>query len=397
MSTRPRRAFTLIELLVVVAIIAVLIALLLPAVQAAREAARRSQCTNNMKQIGLALHNYHQSVGTFPPGKALSAPQLPYTNYAYWTEWGPQAMMLPYMEQNPIYNAINFNFCGGYNYGGYCNITANNKLIASYMCPSDQNVGYGGAPSQSIALAVNWGQSNYPPNTNSYRGSIGTTTNKWGWTTGYMTCQPDPLGLYTATATPNPCTAFSTGLFVYYVSNGIQQVTDGTSNTIAYAEDLVGDPGSTFNPLHRNDGVTGVGTLAGAVGDASAGNTYQTLIIPALQQCTNTMKTATVGTGLPGAYDSGNRWGWGAVGISLFNTVVTPNSKQFQWNTCKSTCIGCGSDDSNFANSQSNHPGGVNVLFTDGSVRFIKDSISPQTWMALGTKANGEVITADSY
>jgi len=242
MSTRTQRAFTLIELLVVIAIIAVLIALLLPAVQAAREAARRSQCTNNMKQIGLALHNYHQSVGTFPPGKAQSASQVPYTGYAGWTDWGPQAFMLPYMEQNPIYNAINFNFCGGYSYGGYCNITANNKLIASYMCPSDTNVGFGGAPSQSLALAQNWGQTNYPPNTNSYRGSIGTTTSKWGWTTGYMQCQPDPMGF----GTPNPCTAFSTGLFVYYVSNGIQQVTDGTSNTIAYAESLVGDPSSTF-------------------------------------------------------------------------------------------------------------------------------------------------------
>jgi prepilin-type N-terminal cleavage/methylation domain-containing protein/prepilin-type processing-associated H-X9-DG protein len=391
MSMRIRRGFTLIELLVVIAIIAVLIALLLPAVQAAREAARRAQCTNNLKQIGLALHNYHQSIGTFPPGKAMSASAVPYTAYAGWTDWGPQAMMLPYMEQNPIYNAINFNFCGGYGYGGYCNITANNKLIASYMCPSDNNVGFGGAPSQSLALAQSWGQANYPPNTNSYRGSIGTTTSKWGWTTGYMQCQPDPMGF----GTPNPCTAFSTGLFVYYVSNGIQQVTDGTSNTIAYAESLVGDPG-TFSPLHRNDSVTNVtGAAPGAVPDASAGNTYTTLIIPALQQCTNTFKVATLNA--TAMYDGGNRWGWGSVGMSLFNTVVTPNSKTVPWNSCKSTCNNCGSDDSNFSNSQSNHPGGVNVLMADGSSRFIKDSISAQTWMALGTKANGEVISSDSY
>jgi len=182
MSMRMRRGFTLIELLVVIAIIAVLIALLLPAVQAAREAARRAQCTNNLKQIGLALHNYHQAIGTFPPGKAQSAAALPYTGYAGWTDWSAQAMMLPYIEQVPIYNAINFNFCSGYSYGGYCNITANNKLIASFMCPSDTNVGYGGAPSQSLTLAQGWGQTNYPPNINSYKGSIGTTTSRWGWT-----------------------------------------------------------------------------------------------------------------------------------------------------------------------------------------------------------------------
>jgi len=293
MRMRIRRGFTLIELLVVIAIIAVLIALLLPAVQAAREAARRAQCTNNLKQIGLALHNYHQGVGTFPPGKAQSASAVPYTGYAGWTDWGPQALMLPYIEQSPIYNAINFNFCGGYSYGGYCNITANNKLIASYMCPSDQNVGFGGAPSQSLALAQNWGQTNYPPNTNSYRGSIGTTTSKWGWTTGYMQCQPDPMGF----AAPQPCSAFSTGLFVYYVSNGIQQVTDGTSNTIAYAESLVGDPG-TFSNFHRNDSVTNVGgnggiVAAGNVPDASAVNVYQPLVVPAIQACTAAFKAAT--------------------------------------------------------------------------------------------------------
>ncbi len=388
MRTRERRAFTLIELLVVIAIIAVLIALLLPAVQAAREAARRMQCTNNLKQIGLAMHNYHSSVGTFPPGKAMSASALPYTGYAGWTDWSAQAMMLPYMEQVPIYNAINFSFCGGYSYGGYCNITANNKLIASFMCPSDPNVGYGGAPSQSIPLALGWGQTEYPPDTNSYKGSIGTTTSRWGWTTGFMQCQPDPMNF----GTPNPCQAYSTGLFVYYISNGIQQVTDGTSNTIAYAESLVGDPG-TVSVNHKYNSVTNVGgAVNGEVADASAGLNYLNLIVPALQACTLQYQAANSVTG-----NNGSRWGWGAMGITLFNTVVTPNSKQAPWNSCRDTCGGCGTDDANFSNAQSNHPGGVNVLLADGSVKFVKDSISPQTWMALGTKANGEVISSDSY
>jgi len=391
MSTGRRRGFTLIELLVVIAIIAVLIALLLPAVQAAREAARRSQCTNNIKQIGLAMHNYHQATGVFPQGHSQSAALPNYSNAAYasWTEWGPQAMMLPYMEQSPIYNAINFSFCSGYSYGAYCNVTSANKLISAYMCPSDTLVGFGGAPIATIKQIQNWGNnSTYPPNTNSYKGSIGTTTASWGWTTGYENCVPDPLNIQGG---GNPCIPYSTGIFVYYISNGIQQITDGTSNTIAFAESLVGDPQNQV-PTHRNNGVTGVANASGGlVADASAVS-YQLVMAPAILACTNSYMS---GANITNA--TGTRWGWGAMGQSLFNTVVTPNSKLAPWNSCRVTCTGCGADDSNWSNAQSNHPGGVNVGFADGSVKFIKDSISMQTWMALGTKANGEVITSDSY
>jgi prepilin-type N-terminal cleavage/methylation domain-containing protein/prepilin-type processing-associated H-X9-DG protein len=393
MNARLRRGFTLIELLVVIAIIAVLIALLLPAVQAAREAARRAQCSNNLKQIGLALHNYNQSIGSFPLGKAQSASALPYKAYANYTEWGPQAMILPYMEQNPIYNAINFSVAAGTGIGGWANATSYTRLISTYMCPSDTQVGQGGAPSISPTIITNWGGTVYPPNINSYRGSIGTTTSVWGWTTGYSQCQPDPENFGTG---GQPCVPFSTGLFVYFYANGIQSVTDGTSNTIAYSESLVGD---NQNPqiTHRNNSITGVtGAVIGAVGDASSVS-YQNVIVPALNLCT----TAYKGAGNPPSNVvstwNGIRWGHGSVGISLFNTVVTPNSTLAPWNSCRSTCPGCSPDESNFSNAQSNHPGGVNVLFADGSVKFIKDSINPQTWMALGTKANGEVITSDAY
>jgi prepilin-type N-terminal cleavage/methylation domain-containing protein/prepilin-type processing-associated H-X9-DG protein len=392
MRSEIRRGFTLIELLVVIAIIAVLIALLLPAVQAAREAARRAQCTNNLKQIGLALHNYHQTNNAFPPGHSQSFAYVSHTGYAGWTEWSAQAMFLGYMEQGPLYNAINFSYCGGYGYGAYANVTTYNSVISSFMCPSDTQVDKGGPPNNSPSGPGGWGgNSTYPPNINSYRGSIGTTTSRYNWppNTGYACCTPDPFNLQGGTPGQKPA---STGMFAYWISNGIQDVTDGTSNTIIYAESLVGDSGggTTSSSMGRNNAVTGVtGASAAEAYDATSLN-YQTVIIPAIQTCTTAIKSGTNVT-----TDNGNRWAWGAVGMSLFNTVIPPNGSPF--NACRDDCGGCSPDDSLFSNAQSHHPGGANVLMADGSARFIKDSISPRSWMALGTKAAGEALSSDSY
>jgi prepilin-type N-terminal cleavage/methylation domain-containing protein/prepilin-type processing-associated H-X9-DG protein len=395
MRIQNRNGFTLIELLVVIAIIAVLIALLLPAVQAAREAARRAQCTNNLKQIGLSLHNYHQTNDRFPQGKAQSASAISYSGgYAAWGEWSAQAMLLPYMEQTPIYNSINFSFDSVWGFGGAVNLTASTRVINGFTCPSDSNVAFGGSPSTNTVMFANYGnQSGWPPNINSYRGSMGTTTAVYTYAIGYASCAPDPFNFNGG----NPgCSSNTTGLFTYWNCYGIRDCSDGTSNTIAFAESLVGDPQNVL-VTHRNNSITGVTAAATAeVADASAVS-YQNIILPAINACTAAYQAGlnNGNTGVEGV--NGLRWAWGGVGYTLFQTVVTPNSKTAPWNTCADQCSGCSIDDSMFSNAQSNHPGGVNVMFGDGSVRFIKDTISPQTWMALGTRANGEVISTDSY
>ena len=387
MCPERRRGFTLIELLVVIAIIAVLIALLLPAVQSAREAARRAQCVNNLKQIGLALHNYHSSIGSFPPGHGQATAYNNYPGYAGWTEWSAQAMMLPYMEQTPMYNAINWSFCGGYGNGSSINATVWAAKISTFACPSDNNNGVGN-------VQAGTGQ----PGTNNYRASIGTTT-AVGWTNGaapqqgagYASCEPDPFNKNGNTPPGNPgCSPYATGLFCYWISYGINDCIDGTSNTVAYSESLVGDSGTAL-VSHRNNSVTGVSGAA-FMEWIDISSAPMTSITQALQACSTAYAQ---NTNISNA--NGNRWGWGASTMSMFHTIVPPNSKQYAWNSCRDGCAGCGPDDSIFSNAQSNHSGGVNVLFADGSVKFIKDSINMQTWWALGTKASGEVISSDSY
>ena len=142
-QSRIARGFTLIELLVVIAIISVLIALLLPAVQSAREAARRAQCVNNLKQIGLALHNYEEAMGTFPPGYVSSinltvvnpcdSDQEMQNGVDLGTGWAWGSMILPFLEQQPLYSSINFNLSVAYAANDTCSLTA----LSVYLCPSD--------------------------------------------------------------------------------------------------------------------------------------------------------------------------------------------------------------------------------------------------------------------
>ena len=368
MVLRSRRGFTLIELLVVIAIIAVLIALLLPAVQAAREAARRSQCTNNLKQMGLAIHNYHSAHGTFPMGGTRTNRVYqpgPATSYDDWTTWSAHALMLPFLEQTPLYNAINFNFSPEESDGvpNAAHGTVVLALVNVFLCPSDTNAGR--------------------RNTNSYHGSYGTTTND--------------NKFYKNDKNNQGCN----GLFTIQNNYGIQDCSDGSSQTIAFGEALVGDGrgngrigggGATPSKYRGN-------VVMPASGEATNSRVYEgsnaitvPLILQSLQACATSFTPGNI------ADHRGWRWSDGVTGFTMFNTILTPNDTQFRFGGCRFACgSSCNMDNGFVYGASSSHPGGANVTMGDGSVRFIKDSVNRMTSFALGTRAGGEVVSADSY
>lgn len=257
-------------------------------------------------------------------------------------------MLLPFIEATQVYNAINFNVAAMYPPRfplTVVNQTIYNMRVAGFMCPSDPESG-------RVRI-------------NNYQLCIGATSN----------------GLSTA----------SNGMFANLLAFGVRDCTDGTSNTIALSEALVG---AATNGNHtRQNGVVDATYPAGS----QLANVFENpnLLMQALTACSNRWRTSTAANSFTNRRSE--RWGWGTTGVTMFNTVVPPNSKQHPWSSCRNNCPGCGADGAQIANANSQHPGGVNVTMADGSVRFIKDAVSMQAWWSLGTRAGGEVISSDAY
>lgn len=341
--SRKNRAFTLIELLVVIAIIGVLIALLLPAVQAAREAARRAQCVNNLKQFGLAIHNYESATGVIPPGRIWAPrPGRPPTDFPTIFSGTPNTpwfcLMLGNLEQQALHNAFNFDL-GSEGYAGpglapaagyFANSTVAATKLALFQCPSDEARMFQITPSYQGGLlsgpimtkgnyAVSWGNTNWRQNT------VGTQD-------------------------------YLQSAFGHDKNVTIAKIKDGLSNTVFCAEVLQGD-------LYDVRGVMWSSVPGGA--------SFMTRFTP-------------------NKFD--DYLGLASGGDQLNQPIFCVSEPVAQL-----PCASANSDNQAFAASRSRHPGGVNVLYGDGSVKFVKESIIHPVWVAINTIRGGEAISADSY
>jgi prepilin-type N-terminal cleavage/methylation domain-containing protein len=351
MKRKRRLAFTLVELLVVIAIIGILVALLLPAVQAAREAARRMQCSNNLKQLALAYHNYVDAKKTLPssangcygPGGTGGAGQNAYPlniGKQNWAGWSAHAMVLPYIEQTATFNDIKFT--NGY----YANVgpqprpvVVMRRRIAAFMCPSDLPF-----PSSTDLGSCNYGVS--LGSNLGYSGSgMNLTTNN--------------------------------GMFRRQVETPFAAVTDGLSNTIMIAEFVVADNTSS-RYTHGGDMVRGIAfPNLPAQFEKPTRATLDQYGASCFAGRNNHTSAAGQSWASPGMYDS------------AINTIATPNWKH---PTCH-ICGGCGKGDGGGVYpARSKHPGGALHALGDGSVTFVSETVDLTVYQGAGTREGKEAV-----
>jgi prepilin-type N-terminal cleavage/methylation domain-containing protein/prepilin-type processing-associated H-X9-DG protein len=361
-----RRAFTLIELLVVIAIIAVLIALLLPAVQAAREAARRASCVNNMKQIGLGMHNYHQTNDCFPPAgyntlNSSGAPQNENGTYS------ALARMLNYMEQPQLFNAANFTFSLKSDVLGFAqNTTVVGTRLTMFLCPSCTAPSWIDTSAKSPSLFTAPG--------NCYFASYGASIE---WVASPQRAGGPPNGMFWVAGAPI----------------GLRNITDGSTSTIAFGEWRLGS--GQIGQVTRYSDIAFLGTAPSGAVRTTAGSE----VMPGLNTAGYASWLASCNAAAKAPYSSmtavvvGESWAQGLVGYTMGTTLLPPNAAQFN---CSAGAPGTFDAPGSF-NMSSLHSGGANMLMGDGSVKFLKNSVSKQIVWALGSIAYGEVISADAY
>ena len=346
--SRTRSAFTLIELLVVIAIIGILVALLLPAVQFARESARRMACSNNLKQLGIGLQLYHDTLKTFPFGKGAS-----YPGAAGYARWSTHALILPYIEQQPLWDSLNFSyppatpgmagavaFMPAYANASGINVVASKTRIPLFLCASD-----------GISTPADW------PGQNNYAGNQGGT---------FLCDRGDAPG----GASDIMPSETNRGMLYFLSAVTMAQVSDGTSNTVIVAEKLRGR--GTPHPK------------------------YDMFVMPNQQSILDTYNTCNALnplTATPLTSKWGFSWVMGENCCTLYNHVAPPN-----FNTCAGLPFpGSMTNMAMQVPPSSHHRGGVNVTLVDGSVRFINETIYLDVWRAIGTRDGSEPLDATTY
>jgi prepilin-type N-terminal cleavage/methylation domain-containing protein/prepilin-type processing-associated H-X9-DG protein len=345
-SRRGYRGFTLIELLVVIAIIAVLIGLLLPAVQKVREAANRIKCQNNLKQIGLACHNYQSTFGALPPGSGPHPTKFTPPNTTAYYPPALLVLILPYVEGSNNYNLFNLDYD---TLSDSVNAPARNQNISFYHCPSEQNP--------------------YPRGSN-YAANVGTTCN-------FFTNSPQyagPFNQVQPVSNPASNTSYPTGTPI-----PITQISDGTSNTAMFADVKIG-----FNP-------SGTDPSANYAGPPTAPwhVRYPTTWV---QPADDLKPNASCAVSQNARYYAFTEFYRSRPGFTWAYTHTMPPNSTI--GDCGNSVGGSSSNASHVA-ARSYHPGGVNVGLCDGSVRFVADSIDFAVWQALGTRAGGEAVNAN--